>query len=48
MCKKDKNLIVRIDEEMLEKLKKRAELLGISVSDLVRMTLKNDMRMKGY
>jgi len=37
--KKEKDILIRIDSELKEKVKKKAQLLGLSVSSFIRTIL---------
>lgn len=44
----DQKIVVRMASEDVQRMRKYAEKLGISLSDLVRMVLKKDMQVRGY
>ena len=41
--KKERNLSIRLDEELLEEFRKHCEVNGLSISKRIRTLLKNDI-----
>ena len=40
---KDKDILIRIDEELKEKIKVKAKSVGLSVSSYIRMIVKKEV-----